>query len=211
MDTETYIYTVEYYSAKKRMHLSPNEADEPRAYYIEWSKSERKRQILYINACVWNLEKWYWWTYLQGSNGDTDIQNRLVDTVGEGEGGMNWEQYGNIYITICKTASQWKFAVWRRELKSGALWQHRGLGWDGRWDGDSRGRGTYVYLWLIHVDIRQKPTQYCKAIIFQLKINWRKDPHCSSVSRSSASTMTKMPAVTLLRRGSETSCCCCCC
>jgi len=53
-----YIYTVEYYSAKKRMHLSPNEVDEPRAYYIEGSKSERKRQILYINACVWNLEKW---------------------------------------------------------------------------------------------------------------------------------------------------------
>jgi len=40
------------------MHLSPNEVDEPRAYYIEGSKSERKRQILYINACVWNLEKW---------------------------------------------------------------------------------------------------------------------------------------------------------
>ena len=31
--------------------------------------------------------------------------------------------------------------------------------------------GTYVYLWLIHVDIWQKPTQYCKAIILQLKIN----------------------------------------
>ena len=28
--------------------------------------------------------------------------------------------------------------------------------------------GTYVYLWLIHVDIWQKPTQYCKAIILQL-------------------------------------------
>jgi len=33
---------------------------------------------------------------------------------------------------------------------------------------------TYVYLWLIHVDVRQKPTQYCKAIIFQLKINLEK-------------------------------------
>ena len=28
--------------------------------------------------------------------------------------------------------------------------------------------GTYVYLWLIHVDVWQKPTQYCKAIILQL-------------------------------------------
>ena len=31
--------------------------------------------------------------------------------------------------------------------------------------------GTYVYLWLIHIDVWQKPTQYCKAIIFQLGIN----------------------------------------
>ena len=30
---------------------------------------------------------------------------------------------------------------------------------------------TYVYLWLIHVDVWQKPTQYCKAIILQFKIN----------------------------------------
>ena len=31
--------------------------------------------------------------------------------------------------------------------------------------------GTYVYLWLIHADAWQKPTQFCKAVIFQLKIN----------------------------------------
>ena len=45
-------------------------------------------------------------------------------------------------------------------------------------------RGTYVYLWLIHTDIWQKPMQYYKAIILQLKINkffkkivwyWRKE------------------------------------
>ena len=31
--------------------------------------------------------------------------------------------------------------------------------------------GTYVYLWLIHVDVWQKSNQYCKATILQLKIN----------------------------------------
>ena len=30
--------------------------------------------------------------------------------------------------------------------------------------------GTYVHLWLIHVVVWQTPTQYCKAIILQLKI-----------------------------------------
>ena len=29
---------------------------------------------------------------------------------------------------------------------------------------------TYVHLWLIHVDVWQKSTQYCKVIILQLKI-----------------------------------------
>ena len=29
--------------------------------------------------------------------------------------------------------------------------------------------GTYVDLWLIHVDVWQKPTQFCKALILQLK------------------------------------------
>ena len=30
---------------------------------------------------------------------------------------------------------------------------------------------TYVYLWMIHFDVWQKTTQYCKAVILQLKIN----------------------------------------
>ena len=48
-----------------------------RAYYTEWSKSEREKQIPNTNACTWNLERWYWWNYLKSSNGDTDIENRL--------------------------------------------------------------------------------------------------------------------------------------
>ena len=32
--------------------------------------------------------------------------------------------------------------------------------------------GTYIYLWLIHVDGRQKPILFCKAIILQLKIKY---------------------------------------
>ena len=33
--------------------------DESRAYYTEWSKSEREKQVSYIKACIWNLERWY--------------------------------------------------------------------------------------------------------------------------------------------------------
>ena len=94
-----YIYTMEYYSVKKEcIWVSSNEVYEPRAYYTEWSKSEREKQIPYINAYIWNIEKWYWWTYLQGSNRGTDIENRLVDTVGEEEGGSDGESSIKTYI-----------------------------------------------------------------------------------------------------------------
>ena len=63
-----------------------NEVNEP---IIQWSKSEWEKQILYTNAYIWNLGRWYWWTYFQGSNGDADTENRLVDAVREGEGRMN--------------------------------------------------------------------------------------------------------------------------
>ena len=45
--------------------------------------------------------------------------------------------------------------------------------------------GTYVYLWLVHADVWQKPTQYCKAIILQLKINkfFRKETKIKSLEK----------------------------
>ena len=49
---------------KERIWVSSNEVEEPRAYYTEWSKSEREQQILYININIWNLERWNWRTYL---------------------------------------------------------------------------------------------------------------------------------------------------
>ena len=45
-------------------------------------------------------------------------------------------------------------------------------GWDGVGGGGRFEReGTYVYLWLIHVGVWQRPTQHYKAVILQLKIN----------------------------------------
>ena len=73
-------------------------------------------------------------------------------------------------IIICKIDSQWESPVCCRELNL-VLWDNL-EGWDEMAVGRSFVReGTYVYLWLIHVDVSQKPTQHCKAIILQLKIN----------------------------------------
>ena len=59
-------------------------------------------------------------------------------------------------------------------LRAGALGRPRGMGWGGKWEGGS-GMGTHVNPWLIHVNVWQKPLQYCKVISPQLiKINGEK-------------------------------------
>ena len=42
---------------KQHIEISSNEVDEIKAYYTEGSKSERERQILYIDIYKWNLER----------------------------------------------------------------------------------------------------------------------------------------------------------
>ena len=75
-----YTHTVEYFSAIKMK--------ESGSFVGIWvdlesvtqsDKSEREQQMLYINTHMWNLEKWYKWTSLQGRNRDTDVKNRCVD------------------------------------------------------------------------------------------------------------------------------------
>ena len=83
---------------KKCIWVRSNEVDESRAYYTEWSKSERGKQLSYINTYIWALERWYRSTYLQGSSGDADTENRLVDTAREGEGGVHRESSTDICI-----------------------------------------------------------------------------------------------------------------
>ena len=62
----------------------------------------------------------------------------------------------------------------RQVLRAGALGRPRGMGWEERREGGS-GWGTHVNRWLIHVNVWQKPLQYCKVISLQLiKINEKK-------------------------------------
>ena len=101
------------------------------------------------------------------------IEN-LLDSVGEGEGGMTWENSIETCILSCETDHQSGFDAWDRVLRAGALGWPWGMGWGGRWEGDS-GWGTHVHPWLIHVNVWQKPLQYCKVISLQLKeINFKK-------------------------------------
>ena len=84
------------------------------------------------------------------SKGETDIENRLMD-MGRGK---ERERKSNMetYVTICKIDSQQEFAVWFRKLKQGLC-----INLEGEMGKEMGGRfkreGTYVYLWLIYVEV----------------------------------------------------------
>ena len=62
------------------------------------SKVSQKEKISYNIAYVWNLEKWYEWTYVQGKNRDTDVEMGMwIHRWAEEEGGTNLK----INIDIC--------------------------------------------------------------------------------------------------------------
>ena len=55
---------------------------------------------------MWNLEKWYRWTGLQGRDRDTEAENKRMDTKGgkgggSGGGGMNWAIGIDMYTLMC--------------------------------------------------------------------------------------------------------------
>ena len=98
---------------------------------------------MYSNTYIWNLEKWYQRIYLQGNNGETDIENRLRD-MGKGEERVRCMERVTWKVTLpyVKRESQWEFAIWL----TGALHQPRGVRWGGRCEGGSKGRGyKYIY------------------------------------------------------------------
>ena len=153
---------------EEHIWVSSNEVDETGACYTEWSKSERQRQILYINAYLWNLEKTVLMILYAGQQKRHKEQNF-------GLSGRRWgwdylrEYHLNLYITICKIGDQCKFNAWSRALKAGVLGQPRGMGLEGRWRA-VQDRGTHVHPWLIHVNVWQKSQQYVFEVIsLQLK------------------------------------------
>ena len=109
------------------------------------------------------------WPYIWDSKRNTDIKNRLLDSVGEGKGGW-FERIAlkHIYYHMWNR-SPVQVRCMKQDPQSQCTGTLRGMGWGGRWQGVS-GWKTHIYLLLIHVNVWQKPPQYCNVIIPQLKL-----------------------------------------
>ena len=83
---------------------------------------------------------------------DTDVQNSILDSVGEGKGGMFREN--SIETCILSRVKQIpaQAGCMRQVFGPGALGRPRGIAWRGMWEGGS-GWGIHVNPWLIHVNV----------------------------------------------------------
>ena len=81
--------------------------DGPRDYHTKWSKWDRERQVSYDITYMWNLKKWYKWTYLQNRNRLTDLENELIVTK-RGRQGRDSEAVWDwvVHTAIFKTDNQ---------------------------------------------------------------------------------------------------------
>ena len=92
--------------------------DGPGDYHTKWSKLDRERQIPYDIAYMWNLKKWYKWTYLQNRNTHR-LKERIYGYQGEKRGRARsavWDRH--VYTTIFKIDNQQGPTVQHRELGS---------------------------------------------------------------------------------------------
>ena len=78
--------------------------DGPINYHLKWSKLDKDKYIIYM----WNLKKWYEWTYLQNRNRLNKYRKQTW--LPKGIAGLGGDKLGGwdlcIYTAICKIGKQ---------------------------------------------------------------------------------------------------------
>ena len=100
----------------------------PTVCHVEWSQSEREKHVSYMNACMWNLEKWYRSTFLADRAGiETQMQSMDRQT-----GKDKLDQRGDEAWRIHTAMRTVGIARGRRLYTPGA--RLRALRWPGGWE-----------------------------------------------------------------------------
>ena len=88
--------------------------DGPGDDHTKWNKSDKETQISYDISYMWDLKKWYKWTYLQDRN--TNLDNRLKVMKGKGERNRLEVWDWHVHMTIFKTDNlQWDLLRHKKE------------------------------------------------------------------------------------------------
>ena len=95
---------------------------------------------------------------MQGRNGGTDIEDRPVDTIGEGKSGVNGESSIDIYRILC--VKQRAGCYMTQGAQPGALWWPRGVR---RMEGSEAQVGGDVCIIMadLHCCMAKKKIQHC--------------------------------------------------
>ena len=131
---------------------------------------ERKKNVLLWRVHTWGCLEKLWrkmvtiTLYVRQQKRHRCIEQSF-GLCGRGRGWDDLREWRwNMYIIICEMNHQSRFDAWYRVLGASVLGWPRGLGWGG-----GSGWGTRVHPWRIHVNVWQKPLQYCKVISLQLE------------------------------------------
>ena len=96
---------------------------------------------------------------MRDSKRDTDVQNSLLDSVGEGEGGIIWENGIETYNIRNESPVQVRCRIQDVWCWCTGMTQKDGMGREV--EGGS-GWGTRVHPWWIHADVWQNQYNYAK-------------------------------------------------
>ena len=151
--------------------------DETGAHYTEWSKPETKTSIQYTTH-IYGIKNGGNDNLICRIEKETQMYRTEFWTLWE-KARVGWSEriaLKHVYYQVWNRSPA-QVGYMRQVLRAGALERPKGMGWWGRWE-EGSGWGMHVNPWLIHVNVWQKPLQYCKVISLQLiKINENKTKH----------------------------------
>ena len=141
-----YIYMMEYYLAIKKNIF---ESVLMRWMKLEWSKSERKTRIQFINVYM-EFRKVVMMTLYARQQKRHSCKEQTFGLCGRRQGWDDLrEQDWIMYIIIYEIDLQFRFDAWDRVLRAGALGWPWGIGWVGRWKGVQDGEHMYTIGWFM--------------------------------------------------------------
>ena len=94
---------MEYYSAIKRSETVPFAETCRDIETVIQNTVKSEKQVSYVHVYMWNLEKWYWWAFLQSRKRDPDMKRACGHQGGLGGWNSHLHTTVAVYTQSCLT------------------------------------------------------------------------------------------------------------